>query len=215
MIINHSLKFIFLHVPKTAGTSVTTWLGEYTGWNDIELGGTDYGEQIQVIYCSRFKLSKHSPASQIRRIVGPDIWNAYYKFAIVRHPLDRLVSAFQFYREWDHPGVAAAKKCRTFDLFLKSDYFDKDRRNCTRATGLQSTFLETPHNEALDRICRFETLAEDMDKVAQDLGIDPPQLSHQNPSKRGAYEAYFTPKTRSFAETLYADDFRTFGYALS
>lgn len=215
MIINHDLRFIFLHVPKTAGTSVTAWLSAYTGWNDIELGATHYGEQIQPIYGQRFKLHKHSPASQVSRIVGQEIWANYYKFAIVRHPLDRLVSAFHFYQEWQHPGVAPAKECKDLGEFLNSAYFDQDRRNCTRATGSQAQFLETPEAEPVNKICRFESLAGDMAEVAEQLQIDPPQLPYSNRSSRGAYLDYFTPELRILAEGLYANDFLAFGYARS
>ncbi|MEA3638335.1 MAG: sulfotransferase family 2 domain-containing protein [Lamprobacter sp.] len=215
MIINHSLKFIFLHVPKTAGTSVTSWLSEHTGWNDIELGGTHYGEQIQAIYGQRFKLHKHSPANQVKSIVGSDIWNSYYKFAIVRHPLDRLVSAFHFYQAWEHPSVAPAKECKNINEFLNSAYFDKDRRNCTRSTGSQAKFLESPQNEPLDKICRFEMLEDDIAEVADFLRINLPQLPHKNKTAHDTFQAYFTPEMRALAEGIYFSDFLAFGYQLS
>jgi len=215
MIINHSLRLIFLHVPKTAGTSVSNWLTEYTGWNDIELGGTHYGEQMQEIYGRRFKLHKHSPAGQVRQVVGGELWRRYFKFAIVRHPMDRLVSAYQFYQEWDHPGVAPAKECRDIEAFLRSPYFDKDHRNCTRATGSQALFLDTQGAAPVDKICRFETLEEDIAAVAHRLGIGPPTLPHANRSRRGTYEDYFAPVTKDLAQTIYLRDFETFGYPLT
>lgn len=213
MIINHTLRFIFLHVPKTAGTSVTNWLSEYTGWNDIELGGTRYGEQIQEVYGLRFKLNKHSPARQVAAVVGDEIWRHYYKFAIVRHPLDRLVSAFQFYQEWDHPGVAPAKECRNLSEFLNSSYFAKDHLNCTRATGLQSTFLATGDVSPLDRICKFENLGDEIKAVASQLGIEAPSLPHINSSQRRGHEEYLNDEVRALAEAIYAEDFDRFGYS--
>ena len=47
MIISNSHKFIFVHVMKTAGTSVSAALDPWLRWNDIAIGGTRFGEQIQ------------------------------------------------------------------------------------------------------------------------------------------------------------------------
>jgi hypothetical protein len=212
MIINHSYRFIFLHIPKTAGTSVTNWLTGFTGWNDIELGGTDYGERLQAIYCRRFKLEKHSPARQIRAVVGDALWSDYFKFAIVRHPLDRLVSAYHFYRQWQHPSVAPVAELPDFDAFLNSEYLARDRLNCTRATGLQSVFLDSVEAAPVDLICRFETLAEDIAQVAARIGVEPPTLPQLNSSERAAAQGYYTPASMALACDFYAADLERFGY---
>ena len=39
MIISHTHRLIFVHIQKTAGTSVTVALDPFMGWNDIILGG--------------------------------------------------------------------------------------------------------------------------------------------------------------------------------
>ena len=212
MIINHTYRFIFLHVPKTAGTSITRWLSTLTGWNDIELGGTHYGEEIQAIYGRRFKLHKHSPAMQVRSIVGEDIWSNYYKFAVVRDPFDRLVSTYQFYREWDHPGVAAVKAMTSFDEFLDSDYFTHDRRNPTRPSGLQCSFLGLDNGVTLNQLCRFETLDADVAQIADAIGVEPPALDRVNSSARADTDSYYTPSTRTLAARLYEPDFALLDY---
>ena len=45
-IINQSKKFIFVHVPKAAGTSVTSAFSKYTSYQDLEIGGAKFGESI-------------------------------------------------------------------------------------------------------------------------------------------------------------------------
>lgn len=212
MIINHNRRFIFLHIPKTAGTSITAWLSVLTGWNDIELGGSEYGEQIQAIYSPRFKLQKHSPAADVRRIIGDELWRSYFKFAVVRHPLDRLVSAYRFYRQWDHPGVAEVRELDTLEAFLRSPFFARDHRNATRATGSQARFLVVGDGAEIDMICRFERLAEDMAAVATHIGVEPPTLPRVNETRRRPLETYFTPETRHLARSIYAEDFRLLGY---
>ena len=214
MIINHTYRFIFLHIPKTAGTSITNYLSPFTGWNDIELGGTDYGERIQEIYWKRFKLHKHSPAHQIRRIIGEDLWKQYFKFAVVRHPLDRLVSAYHFYLQWDHPSTYPVREFAGFKEFVCSDYFQKDCKNMSRPTGSQAAFLKTGDEIAIDMICRIESLADDMAAVAARLGLPCPELPQLNASKPRGNELYFTQEILDLVAPIYRTDFEAFGYSV-
>ena len=213
MIINHAHRFIFLHIPKTAGTAITSWLSRFTEWNDIELGGTAYGEAMQEVYGKRFRLHKHSPSWQVRKVIGHEVWNAYYKFAVVRNPFDRLVSAYEFYRCWDHPGVASVKAMPSFDEFLGSDYFARDRLNPSRATGSQAGFLGLGQGFEIDRVCRFEHLAQDLSAVAEELGLPAPDLTVSNESQRAPLETYYTDERQRLVADLYAEDFDAFGYA--
>ncbi len=214
MIINHRYGFIFLHVPKNAGTAITSWLSQFTGWNDIELGSTPYGEAIQPIYGERFHLHKHSTAAQIRRVIGDVLWDQYFTFAVVRHPLDRLVSAYHFYRQWQHPSTDAVRAFDSFEAFVLSDYFRQDVKNPTRPGGLQSEFLRTDRAHPIDRICRFESLQQDLTQVAQQLGLSKPVLRRVNESKRGRYERYYTPQALAVARAVFREDFERFGYEI-
>jgi len=82
-IINHSFNFVFVHVPKAAGTSVTSILSKYTNYCDLEIGATEFGEYIQPAYKKRFGLAKHSPARDIRNLVGAVAWSKFFTFSFV------------------------------------------------------------------------------------------------------------------------------------
>tara|TARA_B100002003_G_scaffold238962_1_gene257774 strand:+ start:559 stop:1239 length:681 start_codon:yes stop_codon:yes gene_type:complete len=100
-LINHSHKFVFVHIPKAAGTSVTNLLSKYTEYRDLEIGGTQFGESIQQAYFDRFGLYKHAPASRIRQVMGKEDWDAYFTFSFVRSPYARVVSVYNFLRQWE------------------------------------------------------------------------------------------------------------------
>jgi hypothetical protein len=101
MLISHRHQFIYTKTIKTAGTSVEIYFEDacIPPDSDIPRGhgiaetitdagvvgyrGVDPGE-------SRY--FNHMPASDIRALVGPEVWDSYFKFCVVRNPFDKLVS---------------------------------------------------------------------------------------------------------------------------
>lgn len=96
MIISNSHRFIFIHLHKTGGTSLEVALEKYLGWNDILLGSTNFGEMINDYYRKRFGLHKHSSVMDIEGICGEEILRSYYVFSLVRNPVSRIVSLYNF-----------------------------------------------------------------------------------------------------------------------
>ena len=76
MIISNSHRFIFVHVLKTGGTTVCAALDPFLRWNDVVLGGTEFGERMNGPYRDRFGLRKHSTAQEIRAVVGDATWSS-------------------------------------------------------------------------------------------------------------------------------------------
>jgi len=100
-LINHTYRFIFVHVPKNAGTSVAMYLSQASTYRDQEIGGTQLGQAVAPFYRARFGLSKHSTVAEIGRAVGPETMAAYTSFAVWRDPTERLLSIYGFLRKWD------------------------------------------------------------------------------------------------------------------
>lgn len=74
--IDHERRFIFLHIPRTGGTSVETLLRGGDLWRDRPD-------------------EKHLSASEARRLYGADAWDRYFTFTFVRNPWDRMVSLWK------------------------------------------------------------------------------------------------------------------------
>ena len=73
MIISHKHKFIFLHVPKTAGSSITAFFSQYigdkdilNGWNHSLRNGIPYNKQILKTVNNKFGLKMISKAINLR-----------------------------------------------------------------------------------------------------------------------------------------------------
>lgn len=73
--VNNEYKFIFLHVPRTGGTSIESL--------------------FQANAPQRKMKSKHTSARYYRRKEKTK-WNTYFKFTFVRNPWDRIVSGYEW-----------------------------------------------------------------------------------------------------------------------
>ena len=96
----NSKKFIFIHLHKCGGTSVERSLDDIMQWNDIMLGSTKYGESVQSQYNDKFGIFKHSSALKTKDLVGDEIWDQYFTFSVVRHPIDRIVSYYSYLKTY-------------------------------------------------------------------------------------------------------------------
>lgn len=66
-------KIIFIHVPRTSGTSIEQFL----------LKNRPVPDGI-----------KHLRASQLHKMIGPAAWNEYFKFSVIRNPWDKVISHY-------------------------------------------------------------------------------------------------------------------------
>lgn len=58
---------LFVHIPRTGGTSINSILGQYGGHKVIE---------------------------KYQRVINPEMWNRLFKFSIVRNPYTRFISGY-------------------------------------------------------------------------------------------------------------------------
>src|ERR1700683_2337721 len=114
--ISTSHRFIFVHIFKTAGTSVRSALNpyvdrrEYLLWNFIR---RRLGFPPPDPYPG---LSSHAHADEIRAALPPEIFDNYFKFAFVRNPWDLQVSLYHYIMRWrDHHEHAAVRKLGRFE----------------------------------------------------------------------------------------------------
>ena len=96
MIICNSHRFVFVHIHKTGGTSIERALDPHLAWNDLCLGSTPVGIAINEAYKQRFGLNKHSSAADIHEVCGPGLFDSHYVFALVRRPVERICSPYNF-----------------------------------------------------------------------------------------------------------------------
>lgn len=216
MIVNNSHRFLFIHVPKAAGTSVTRELSRFTTFRDVEVGGTRFGEKIQDVYAARFDLRKHSPAMKIRAKAGPELWRGFFVFAFVRSPYARAYSLWKFLRRWkDGPNHALAESLG-FEDFIASPELRDGAVEIARPQAHWLTDAEGRLLDGIDFIGRVERFDEDFAFVLSTIARRPTPYRSEKRENASAdvseWESAMTPRAQAAVEDLFAADFALFGY---
>jgi hypothetical protein len=237
MIICHSRKFIFVHIHKTGGTSVERALDPHLAWNDLILGGSPFGEKIQQPYAKKFGLNKHSTVSDIEAVCG-DLVRDYVTFALVRNPLSRMCSLYNFvativHRWADQQGIDLADverhitpqaikkkpalKWSSTKAFLRAGNFSEFIRHkgLMNAPGFRSQLncLAAGKDGVLKaRFFRLEDFPEWMTELNAITGVEL-ILSRENESDLKLQDdATVTAEDHSHIRSLFQQDYEAFGY---
>lgn len=208
--ISHKHKVIFVHVPKTAGQSVEQMFLEDLGlgWDDRATlllqrnGDSALGpERLAHLYGDEYVGCGHISQAQFDR---------YLKFAIVRHPTDRIVSEYLYRYQrswfWQRPSPEA---------FLATQ-FDSDFTNMARHLVPQTRYLCDASGKMLvDRVIRFENLATEIPAIAQDIFGDPRPLPYRNKTRKSssARKTAIRARMEPVIRKMFASDFDAFDYA--
>lgn len=182
---------IFIHLPKTAGTSVSRQLGLST--------------------------SRHVPA-EIYRATNPNKFASYFKFCFVRNPFDRLVSSYAFLRQGGMNATDAyfskqkVLPFENFEHFLVEGFARDPETRAWVHFRPQSEFVcDRFGRNLMDFTGRFERITEDYATIAGRLG-KPLDLPLSNQSVRGDFRKAYSPAMLSIAQHYFADDIAAFNY---
>lgn len=212
MIISPGREFIFVHIPKTGGTSMALALEDRAHRDDILIGDTPKAQKRKGRLkglTAKGRLWKHSTLADIEGVLPPDAMSQMFVFTLVRNPWDRMVSYYHWLREqnFDHPAVALAKSTG-FEDFVLAD--------ATRASFLAAPYAsyvtDAQGHERANAFVRLETLEQDLIPVCEHLGFAL-TLPHANPSSRPEdYRNAYTDKSAEAVAEMCADDIARFGY---
>lgn len=87
MVWDHEKKYIFIHIPKTGGTTVE---------KSLSCQKHENGFMIPQFIQTMMKASQHFIWSDYVNHLGQQVYDSYLKFTIVRNPYTRLVSDFHW-----------------------------------------------------------------------------------------------------------------------
>ena len=192
-------RFLFVHIPKTAGNSIQSALRDYSEDQLVALRKEQDGIERFGLRNPNYNIKKHSTLREYRDALGDEQFRSLYKFACVRNPWDRMVS--YYFTPTQNPEKWDRKKFRGIISKAVSiaDYLRLDRDE------------EDPFAN-VDYIMRFENLAEDFRTVCGTLGISPETLPRYNRSRREHFSEYYDDELRELVRARFAAEIERFGY---
>ena len=213
MIISHARRYIFVHAPKTGGTSLALALEARAAKDDILIGDTPKAVKrrgrVEKLTGSG-RLWKHSGLSDIHGIVSDQDMADFFVVTLVRNPWDRMVSYYHWLRlqGFDHSAVALANRL-SFSEFLREPEIQASFRN----TPFSSYVTDKDGKNRCDLYVRLEHLDEDLKGFETHLGFQLGALSLENATDRDRdYRGYFQSGDADLVSDFCAADIKQFGY---
>ncbi|MGY6156152.1 hypothetical protein [Paraburkholderia graminis] len=194
-------EILFVHNPKTAGTSLIQYLAS-TLPGEVRVAG------VQEIGTYHPHLSRSVDYAQ--KIVG----NRGFKkiLAVIRNPFDREVSMYTYFRDvlyaspslkTDLPDMAMQRRvAKCAELDFKSYLKWLWREEGTIDVWRSELFYKRADGSSIDalRILKFESLEADLAKA---LDLQTVQLPKTNSSNRGPTADYYNEETTEIVRTSY------------
>lgn len=199
----HSI--IFLHIPKTGGSTIENLL-------DIREAGDNF-------FCGTYVTSditpQHYPYKKLRSLVPPGKWDTYFKFTIVRNPWERLVSTY----------FNNKRGINTFEAFVRllaglfeqhPGLHDGNVDGCKVVQRYSLGHVLPQHlfiGEGVE-VFRFENFQDVAKMLLKRIGTEKP-IEHCMRSRHEHYSKYYTLELQEIVGHLYKKDIELLGYQFS
>lgn len=211
MILSRGRRYLFIHIPKTGGTSMALALEARAMKDDILVGDTPKARRrrhrVQEVQTAG-RLWKHSAIRDLIGLVRPDELEELFCFTMVRNPWDRVVSYYHWLRgqSFDHAAVRLAK-ARDFRGFLNAPETQASLRAAPAAS-----YMTWNDRNWCDLYLRLEHLEADLLPLSAHLGFDL-ALPRENVSTRERdYRSYYSDADARLLSQICEKDVREFGY---
>ena len=186
--INHKHKFLFIHVPRTGGTSI----------------------EAQFQYNEAKERNKHWNLNDWKNQLNGEDFDNYFKFAFVRNPWDIIVSKY-LDKGWYSSSVEGRGGEIGYHCGKSLKYFLDFYQPAEHEHG--DCLLDYFDPEQMDFIGRFENRVQDIEYISRKIGINinssRKARSHRH---KKHYTEYYDDETREIVAQKYARDIEYFGY---
>lgn len=202
MIYSDEKKFIFIHVPKTGGTSLTEVLRP--------CASIGVNKQYSVPNGSMFHetVMKHVRALHLKKFINNNIWDSYFKFGFVRNPWALLLSLYSWmikYRKKQY-------KYHNFTHYIQRFSRSYSPERTKLLYGGQYAYYHNKKGKCLvNKIYRFENYRKAVSQISKRLGFKI-KVPHVFKTMHTHYRNHYTENTRKIVGEIFARDIETFKY---
>ena len=196
MIINHKHKFVFIHIPKAGGTSISNYCEE-------KIEGSLRN------YLNNDKIEEINPHIYASDLMCKFDYSNYNSFTVVRNPFDLVVSQYFWSIQNNLPLFP--------DVSDSIDYSFEDfvklviQPNAIRQPMME--FITDEHGKFLIKnFIRFENMENDLREYFNIIDLNLEYLGHHNKSLHVEYKEYYNEETYTLINNYFSEDIKTFNY---
>jgi hypothetical protein len=207
MLISDSHQFIFVQMRKAASSSIQSQLSPYVlprpvgRWAHLKSRA-----RLEWDY-RKYVFRTHDDILAARRRMPAEKFQAYFKFAFVRNPWERLVSEYEYIRSRpDHGRHRRVMRLGSFEAFVRMQIPRRDAYQLHMLRDREGALL-------VDYVGKVETLDQDWRYVCDRLGIPHSELPRRNMTRHRPYRDYFDASLGELVARHWGPEIRLFDYA--
>jgi hypothetical protein len=210
LVISKKNKLIFFHIPKNAGTSVSSALlkneSYYYPWVITSKILRKF-KKTDNFFFDNFQqkihlFSSHETVKKIEEDISAEIFDNFFKFAVVRNPYSRFVSRYNYLK------LTNNLKEYNFNEFLKNHV------KKSLITDKQYKFLLNKNKKiGVDKILKFENINEEIFQLSKKINLNPAKFKQLNASTKDNYRDYYDDNTKKIVEDFCKEDLEFFNYS--
>ena len=210
LVISKKNKLIFFHIPKNAGTSVSNLLLKdenfYYPWVILSKILRKFKKTDNFFFDNFQKkiylFTSHETVKTIEKKISSEIYDNFFKFAVVRNPYSRFVSRYNYMK------LTNTLKELNFPEFLKKHV------ELSLIADQQYKFLLNKNGKiGVNKIIRFENINEEMTELSKANNLKLSKLRKLNISTAENYKDYYDADTKKIVADFCKEDLEFFNYS--
>ena len=211
LVLSKKHRYIFFHLPKNAGVSISNELIKRENLLKIKKFSTFFlqmvlGKKNNFYFSLKdkeiFFFNSHITCYDFYDLFNKVKFKEFHKFAVVRNPWDRMVSRY-FYSK---------KINNKFKKFTFEEFIEYDIKFNLKVLNQYEFCTKDRKNFCLDSVIKFENINQDFQKINTTIFNNSKSLKHLNRTSHDNYRKYYNENLKDKIYINFKEDINNFGY---